>query len=133
MAFKKFDFSHDRFVSLTGLNLTASDLTKKPPSPAYYLTVRAQNFAGLTSPKHSSIPILVVPSDAPGEVFGGPDAEPREAQVEVADVTATFRDFRAPLHGVARFEFAVGSSPGLDDVQAFTTEGIVNVNGEFLS
>lgn len=131
MPYRRYDFIHDHFFSLTDLFLRPSNLSALPrPSPAYFLTVVAQNSAGLSSKLHTSDPILVVSSDAAGYVFDGPTSDSREAQVDVSEVTATFEDFRAPLHGIASFQFAVGSEPGSDDLQPFTSDGIVNVNGE---
>ena len=54
-------------------------------------------------------------------------------------VTAQFEGFTSDLHGVMAFEWAIGTSPGGEEVQSFMTAGIIHEeddsipgDGEFL-
>ncbi|XP_070573546.1 uncharacterized protein [Ptychodera flava] len=103
--------------------------------PVYYLTVRAINGAGTESSNMTSSAIRIVAEDKTGLVFDGPeDQVPGESmdgyvdidyQRETGTVTAQFNGFESEQHGIAHYEWAVGSRPGLDDIQPYISNGIL--------
>ncbi|XP_070573548.1 uncharacterized protein [Ptychodera flava] len=104
-------------------------------SPVYYLSVKATNGAGLQSEPMISSAIRVVANDKTGFVFDGPeDHVPGESmdgyvdidyQRETGTVTAQFNGFESEQHGIVHYEWAVGSQPGLDDIQPYISAGII--------
>ncbi|CAG2246701.1 unnamed protein product [Mytilus edulis] len=50
--------------------------------------------------------------------------------VDTTTVTVTFDGFESHLHGVMMYEWAVGTSPGGEDVQPFMSEGIIHSEEE---
>ena len=112
---------------LSGLSLKAADLSKS--QPAYYMTMKAENRAGLRSQAFHLPPILIVPGDIAGSVLDGPGPQDINAQTDLGLVQATFSGFRSPAYGLFSFQVAVGSHPGWDDVQPFSQDGVVNADG----
>ncbi|XP_078578634.1 uncharacterized protein LOC144863382 [Branchiostoma floridae x Branchiostoma japonicum] len=115
-----------------GIDLQLTDLDTN--TPVYYVTVRAENGAGLLSQNLTSRPIKVVPGDRPGVVFDGPLTVSNETHTSPVDVdsqrdntavTVQFEGFRSVLNGLAHFEWAIGTSPRMDDIQPFSAAGIV--------
>ncbi|KAI8510725.1 hypothetical protein Bbelb_116410, partial [Branchiostoma belcheri] len=115
-----------------GIDLPLTDLDTN--TPVYYVTVLAENGAGLLSQNLTSRPIKVVPGDRPGVVFDGPLTEANETHTNPVDVdfqldhtavAVQFEGFRSVLNGLAHFEWAIGTSPRLDDIQPFSAAGIV--------
>ncbi len=45
---------------------------------------------------------------------------------DTTTVTVQFDGFESQLHGVMRYEWAVGTTPGGEDVQPFMSEGIIH-------
>ncbi|CAH1258771.1 JAG1 [Branchiostoma lanceolatum] len=117
---------------IEGIDLQLTDLNTN--TPVYYVTVLAKNGAGLLSQNLTSRPIKVVPGDRPGVVFDGPLTVSNETHTNPVDVdfqrdntavTVQFEGFRSVLNGLAHFEWAIGTSPRLDDIQPFSAAGIV--------
>ena len=50
--------------------------------------------------------------------------------VDTTTVTIQFDGFESHLHGVMMYEWAVGTSPGGEDVQPFMSEGIIHSEEE---
>ncbi|XP_070572594.1 uncharacterized protein [Ptychodera flava] len=102
--------------------------------PIYYVSVKAQNGAGdFSTPKISS-PIKVLQGDIAGIVDDGPDTDiidsntisvDVEYQKEDGVVTAQFHGFESQINGIVHYEWAVGTEPRKDDVQPFSSAGIV--------
>ena len=71
----------------------------------------------------------MLPGDVAGVVTDGPDtAVDVDKYWDVSQVTATFSGFES-ADGIARYEWAVGSAPGLDDVMAFTAVDLIVDDG----
>jgi hypothetical protein len=47
-------------------------------------------------------------------------------QVDTSTLTVLFDGFESAHHGVTRFEWAIGTSPGSEDVQPLREEGITH-------
>ena len=74
-------------------------------------------------------PIKVLLGDVAGVVSDGPDPQVDvDNYWDVSEVTVTFSGFESP-DGFARYEWAVGSAPGLDDVMPFTHFDLVIDDG----
>ncbi|XP_025084423.1 uncharacterized protein LOC112558273 isoform X1 [Pomacea canaliculata] len=121
----------DRYIS--GLNLQLTD--NNTDIPLYYVTVRAYNGAGDVSPSLISKKIKVLQEDKAGVVVdGGLDTvllssagqNDEDYQSNMWSVTAQFRGFSSHLHGLTHFDWAVGSSPGAEDVLPLMAMGIVH-------
>ncbi|XP_070573688.1 uncharacterized protein [Ptychodera flava] len=117
---------------IDGLELQLYDDASQ--QPIYYVTVKAQNGAGdFSTPKISS-PIKVLQGDMAGIVDDGPDTDvigsdtisvDVEYQKEDGVVTAQFHGFESQINGIVHYEWAVGTEPRKDDVQPFSSAGIV--------
>ena len=44
-----------------------------------------------------------------------------------ASVSISFSGFQSTLHGISSFVWAVGREPGLEDIQAYTENGIIHL------
>ncbi|XP_070573609.1 uncharacterized protein [Ptychodera flava] len=119
-----------------GLALNISD---DAAGPVYYVSVKAQNGAGTMSGVLSSRPLKIVPGDMIGLVIDGPEdvlAESDDIDVDVdyqresGTVTAQFSGFESVRHGIVHYEWAVGSSPLLDDIQPYISAGVILSEGE---
>ncbi|XP_038050728.1 uncharacterized protein LOC119723897 [Patiria miniata] len=94
--------------------------------PVYYVCVKSQNGAGAFSDVICSSPIRVVEEDQTGYVTDGPTMlQDIDAQQERTTVTVWFDDFESELHGISHYEWAVGTTPGGEDIQPLTSDGIV--------
>ncbi|XP_038062441.1 uncharacterized protein LOC119732930 [Patiria miniata] len=94
--------------------------------PVYYVCVKSQNGAGAFSDVICSSPIRVVEEDQTGYVTDGPSmVQDIDAQHERTTVSIWFDDFESQLHGISHYEWAVGTTPGGEDVQPMTSNGIV--------
>ncbi|XP_078621329.1 uncharacterized protein LOC144887805 [Branchiostoma floridae x Branchiostoma japonicum] len=103
-------------------------------SPVYYISVRAQNRAGAFSTTITSSPIKVVAADVSGIVFDGTGAIDLsqteidvDYQLETTTASLHFEGFESAQHGIAGYEWGIGTTPGTDDVQPFTDMGIVSL------
>ena len=47
-------------------------------------------------------------------------------QQDYTTVTAQYTGFESHLHGVVHYEWAVGSTPGGEDVLSFTSHGLIH-------
>ncbi|CAH1259269.1 FAT1 [Branchiostoma lanceolatum] len=117
---------------IEGIDLHLTDAHTN--TPVYFVTVLAENGAGLFSQNLTSRPIKVVPGDRTGVVFDGPLTVSNETCTKPVDtdfqrdntaVTVQFEGFRSVLNGLSHFEWAIGTSPRLDDTQPFSAAGIV--------
>ncbi|XP_019624877.1 PREDICTED: uncharacterized protein LOC109470382 isoform X2 [Branchiostoma belcheri] len=107
-------------------------------SPVYYVTVKAQNGAGAFSTVVVSSPIKVVPGDKTGVVVDGPrmaDSEDDDVatidvdyQLYTGTVTVRFKGFESARHGIVHYEWAIGTAALWDDVQPYSSAGIVTYN-----
>ncbi|XP_078658230.1 uncharacterized protein LOC144903713 [Branchiostoma floridae x Branchiostoma belcheri] len=131
MAFE--NMGADKSAYINNLQLQLYDETTK--SPVYYVTVKAQNGAGVFSTEVVSSPIKLVPGDKTGLVLDGPHMKDSESddvatvdvdyQLHTGTVTVRFKGFESARHGLVHYEWAVGSAPLLDDVQPYSSAGIV--------
>ncbi|KAI8519526.1 hypothetical protein Bbelb_027830 [Branchiostoma belcheri] len=107
-------------------------------SPVYYVAVKAQNGAGAFSTVVVSSPIKIVPGDKAGVVVDGPrmaDSEGDDVatvdvdyQLHTGTVTVRFKEFESARHGIVHYEWALGTAALWDDVQPYSSEGIVTYN-----
>ena len=59
--------------------------------------------------------------DVAGVVTDGPDMHVDiDHQLDVSEVTVTFSGFESQRDGMARYEWAIGSSPRFDDVMSYS-------------
>ena len=77
-------------------------------------------------------PIKIVPGDVTGVIYDGPEQTDTslvdiDAQLDGTLVTAQFEGFESAAHGIARYEWGVGTKPRTDDVMTYTSFGIVLV------
>ncbi|XP_071798137.1 uncharacterized protein [Asterias amurensis] len=94
--------------------------------PIYYVCVKGENGAGAFSDIICSSPIRVVEQDQTGYVTDGPSMlQDKEAQKDREIVTIWFDDFESQLHGISSYEWAVGTTPGGEDIQPLTSDGVV--------
>ncbi|KAK3101936.1 hypothetical protein FSP39_007496 [Pinctada imbricata] len=129
-----------------GLSLNVTNQTTF--DPVYYVSMMAENGAGLLSNPINSTPIVVVEEDRSGIAHDGADKTEGELipdlgvdidyQPGLSTVTVQFNGFASFLHGMMRFEMAVGKTPGGEDLLGFTEHGIMhyeepNVPGEGLA
>ncbi|XP_078658229.1 uncharacterized protein LOC144903712 [Branchiostoma floridae x Branchiostoma belcheri] len=135
----------DRSAYINNLQLQLYDETTG--SPVYYVTVKAQNGAGAFSTEVVSSPIKVVPGDKTGLVVDGPHMTDSEGddvatvdvdyQLHTGTVTVRFKGFESARHGIVHYEWALGTAALLDDVQPYSSSGIVlyddNANMEGIS
>ncbi|XP_064646203.1 uncharacterized protein LOC135499389 [Lineus longissimus] len=117
------------------LVLPLTDRSQNPKVPLYYLTVKAMNGAGLwSSPLSSEHGLIVVDEDKVGLAIDGPEGTENPYSSmgidmsytkETSTVTIQFEGFESQLHGLKRFEWAIGRTPHHEDVQPFIEAGIV--------
>lgn len=90
----------------------------------YHVTVKAVNGAGLSTRSGSNGVVVDGTAPIPGTVSDGPtsgvdvDVQPRTAPIE-----ATWSVFLDPESGIARYEYAVGTSAGGTQLRGFTSVG----------
>ena len=95
----------------------------------YYVTVVAQNGAGVYSNKISSKPIHVYGENSPGVIHDGRSLyEDTDLQRDFMSIGASFGDFKSPACGILRYEWAVGTRPSFSDVIPFSSVGMVMMN-----
>ncbi|XP_063408918.1 uncharacterized protein LOC134692399 [Mytilus trossulus] len=126
---------------IDGLSLDVSDINTK--TPVYYVSLVAINGAGLESPPAVSTPIVVVESDRPGIVVDGTDSTDHDPvsdigvdvdyQSDTSTVSVQYTDFESHLHGVMDYEWAVGTTPGGQDVTTFSSDGIFHVEEQTIA
>ncbi|KAI8485273.1 hypothetical protein Bbelb_370200 [Branchiostoma belcheri] len=126
----------DESAYINNLQLQLYDETTG--SPVYYVTVKAQNGAGAFSTVVVSSPIKVVPGDKTGVVVDGPrmtDSEDDDVatidvdyQLHTGTVTVRFKGFESARHGIVHYEWAIGTAALWDDVQPYSSAGIVTYN-----
>ena len=46
-------------------------------------------------------------------------------QADSTTISLSFAGFKSTLHGISSFVWAVGSSPGLEDIQSYTEIGVI--------
>lgn len=107
-----------------GPALSASASVATVSGRRYHVTVKAVNGAGLSTRSGSNGVVVDGTAPAPGTVWDGPtsgadvDAQPRTAPIE-----ATWSGFLDPESGIARYEYAVGTSAGGTQLLGFTSVG----------
>ncbi|XP_048250793.1 uncharacterized protein LOC124111176 [Haliotis rufescens] len=127
------DVGAEKDKYLSGLTLTVTDPGKM--TPLYYVTVKATNGAGQTSDVITSNPIRVVEEDKPGVAIDGADSTETASQgigvdidyqKDVGVMTVQFAGFESQEHGVTYYDWAVGTTPGGEEVQPFIKAGLVH-------
>ncbi|CAG2247498.1 unnamed protein product [Mytilus edulis] len=123
----------DKYIDELSLDITNID-TK---TPVYYVSLIAVNSAGLESSPVISTPIVVVEADKAGIVIDGTDSTDHDPvsdigidvdyQTDISTLSVQFKGFESHLHGVMAYEWAVGTSPGGQDVTTFSSDGILHV------
>ncbi|CAH1791080.1 unnamed protein product, partial [Owenia fusiformis] len=104
-------------------NLTLGLFDPNIQGPLYYINVKAKNGAGQFSKNITSKPLKIIEADAPGIITDGVRGNPDvNEQQDKTTVTAHFEGFRSGF-GYTRFEWAVGTGHGLDDIRPFSTKG----------
>ncbi|VDI79784.1 Hypothetical predicted protein [Mytilus galloprovincialis] len=95
--------------------------------------------SGQESNPVTSTPIVVVDEDMPGLVIDGAEGtdgntlvlnEDLDYQLDFSTTTLQFNGFESHLHGVVDYEWAVGTTPGGEDVMSYTTHGLVHSEEE---
>ncbi|XP_048258679.1 uncharacterized protein LOC124137747 [Haliotis rufescens] len=132
------DVGSDRNKYVDGLTLTVTDLDTM--TPVYYVSVKASNGADLTSDVITSTPIRVVVQDKTGIVIDGADSTERayfmdigsdmDYQKDAGVVTVQFAGFESHEHGVTYYDWAVGTTPGGEEVQPFIKAGLIHEEAE---
>lgn len=121
-------------IYLTDIHLQDTDTSVW--APVYYVTVVAYNGAGERSDEHVSSPVVVLPEDVPGIVFDGIGNREEFYDIDYDSDSATaslsFSGFKSTIHGIASFEWAVGTKPGLEDVQPFTETGLIPPEEDYI-
>ena len=94
----------------------------------YYVTVRAVNGAGLESASVVSTKIKVLKANVAGVVTVGHSGVgiSGEYQAERDTVTLTFEGFDSELCGIQYYEWSIGTTFADDQVQVFSTAGVVD-------
>ncbi|CAH1802680.1 unnamed protein product [Owenia fusiformis] len=106
-------------------NVELERFDPKIHGPLYYINVKAQNKAGQFSSNMTSKPLKIIEADVAGRIIDGVKGDPDiDEQRDKMTVTAHFEGFRSGF-GYTRFEWAVGTGHGLDDVRPFSTRGII--------
>jgi hypothetical protein len=96
----------------------------------YYVSVKATNGAGAASLGYlASKAIKVLKANIPGVIFDGRQQliDDDITQDDTA-VAMTFDGFQSEACAIVRYEWAIGSSPFLSDIQTYTMYGIVMHN-----
>ncbi|XP_060596420.1 uncharacterized protein LOC132750448 [Ruditapes philippinarum] len=117
--------SDNAYISCS-LNDTDTDNSNKP---IYYVSLKARNGAGLWSPIIHSSPITVVPEDVTGIVHDGPYEHLEndiDYQADTHTLTIQFSGFESSLHGILEYDWAIGTTPGSEDVQPYLEQGIIH-------
>ncbi|XP_048258717.1 uncharacterized protein LOC124137708 isoform X1 [Haliotis rufescens] len=132
------DFGSDRDKYMDELTLTVTDLDTM--TPVYYVSVKASNGADLTSDVITSNPIRVVDQDKAGIVIDGADSTERanfigigsdmDYQKDAGVVTVQFAGFESHEHGLTYYDWAVGTTPGGEEVQPFIMAGLIHEESE---
>jgi hypothetical protein len=118
------------FIPLNKLQANNFDITPNrfvegaDNAARYVITVAAVNGAGAFSMR-SSKPFRVASADIAGTVLDGPDRGIDVAVQNGDTITVTFSGWQTECGGIMSYEWAIGTSPGGSDIQAFTPEGIV--------
>ncbi|XP_072033446.1 LOW QUALITY PROTEIN: uncharacterized protein [Amphiura filiformis] len=131
---------HDGYIWDLNLNLTNgrtcnNSIFTPNCRPVYYVCAKAENGAGAYSTVVCSSPIRVVEEDKIGYATDGSGLAEMlgendliidiDAQLSTTTVTLQFTGFESQLYGLSHYEWAVGTELGMDNVQAFTNDGIV--------
>ncbi|XP_067658325.1 uncharacterized protein [Haliotis asinina] len=132
------DVGPDKDKYISGLTLDITDPVTM--TPVYYVKVMARNGAGIDSAIMTSHPIRVVDQDKAGIVIDGGDATERENYVGIGEdidyqtdsgvVTVQFAGFESHEHGVMYYDWAVGTTPGGEEVQPFIMAGLSHDESE---
>jgi len=64
-----------------------------------------------------------------GLVFDGADdtmTADVNYQADTHSVTLTFSGFESSLHGIVNYDWAIGTQPGLEDLQPFIEHGVIH-------
>ena len=113
---------------ITNIWLNVTDET----GDLYYVTVIAQNGAGVYSNQISSKPIHVYGENSPGIIYDGRSIyEDTDFQRDFISIGASFSDFKSPACGILRYEWALGTKPSFSDVIPFSSFGIVMINDTY--
>ncbi|XP_070573761.1 uncharacterized protein [Ptychodera flava] len=116
-------------------DLTLEKYDAHSDHPVYFVSIKAENGAGMMSDTLISRGIKVVSADKVGMVTDGPNDDVIDEtkvmhvdvdyQRETGTVTAQFSGFESEQHGIVHYEWAIGTSPRSDEVQPFISDGII--------
>ncbi|XP_070573717.1 uncharacterized protein [Ptychodera flava] len=116
-------------------DLTLDKYDADSDRPVYFVSIKAENGAGIMSDTLISSGIKVVSADKVGMVTDGPNDDVIDEterihvdvdyQREAGTATAQFSGFESEQHGIVHYEWAIGKRPRSDDVQPFISDGIV--------
>ncbi|NTU49735.1 MAG: T9SS type A sorting domain-containing protein [Desulfobulbaceae bacterium] len=102
-------------VTITGLSLTLGKI--------YYVSVRAVNGVGLTGPINSSDGVKIVAKPtAPASVNDGTTTDV-DTQEVTTSLSANWPAATDVVSGIARYEYAIGTSTGGTDLRGWTSIG----------
>jgi len=88
----------------------------------YFVTIRATNAAGLTVSAGSDGVTVDATPPSPGSVSDGASSD-IDFQTSLTSIDASWTGFADAQSGVVRYEWAIGTTSGGTDVQAFTSAG----------
>jgi hypothetical protein len=91
----------------------------------YFATVRATNaFGGTMSATSDGVQVIDASPPTAGSVDDGPGADV-DAQTSTTTIEASWVGFADPETGISAYEWAIGTSPGGEEIQPFTSVGVV--------
>ncbi|WAQ98196.1 hypothetical protein MAR_022569, partial [Mya arenaria] len=95
----------------------------------YKVSVKAMNWAGLTSAPGESKPIFVQKANVPGIIFDGRDLYEDEAfTIDHTSIAASFFGFGSEECDIIGYDWAIGTTEYGTDVQSYTDYGLVMKN-----
>lgn len=89
----------------------------------YYVTVRATDGVGWRTVATSDGVMVDATPPAVGEVTDGPGGTDIDVQVSDTTLSASWTGFGDAQSGVADYAWCIGTTPGVDDIMAFTSVG----------
>ncbi|XP_021370398.1 uncharacterized protein LOC110461300 [Mizuhopecten yessoensis] len=122
------DMHQKTSIVLENLNLEGFDSSQKK----YYVTLWAENGAGLMSDFLSSKSIVVAEANVPGSVNDGfDDSIDSDVETDKRSIGVSFNGFRSAACNIVKYEWAVGSGAYFSDIVPFSDFGIVLRNESF--
>ena len=105
--------------------IKASLLKYSESGNVYYVSVKAQNGAGLSSNVMVSSPVIVLGQNIPGVVNDGRQKFlDNDMTRDTSSMAINFHGFESEICNIISYEFAIGSEPFFSDVSSFSEFGI---------